>query len=265
MVELYILELRLQTKALKAQQDFYANTLGLKVTEQSDSHFAVQVGTTKLVFVQNKNLDTSQHVHDAPSQHVHDAPSQHVHDAPSQHVHDAPPKYHFAINIPENQIEAATSWLSKRCTLIHDSAGKSLFEFSNWNAHSIYFLDAAGNILELIARHELVHVSQTKFSSASFLNISEIGLATPNLPELRDWLCDKFGLETYRADRYAPGISFCPLGDANGLLILVAQTREWYPDTGVQAQVWPTEITMRGQAAAEHVAPNLPYRFKLLP
>ena len=68
--------------------------------------------------------------------------------------------------------------------VIADTDGTIVFDSQNWNAHQVYFRAPQGNILELIARHELLNASQAEFSRRSFLNISEIGLTCDDVPSL---------------------------------------------------------------------------------
>ena len=49
-------------------------------------------------------------------------------------------------------------------------------DYSHWNAHSIFFLDPAGNIVEYIARHDLNDGDASPFSWGDILYASEIGL-----------------------------------------------------------------------------------------
>lgn len=82
--------------------------------------------------------------------------------------------YHFAINVPQNQFEDAVTWLSDRVELLSDTeTGDSEIFFEDWNAHAVYCLDPAGNLLELIARHDLSNDSDRPFGSENFLEVSE--------------------------------------------------------------------------------------------
>src|SRR5919198_2082548 len=117
-----ITRLELLTVNLQAQKDFYAKILELPVRLTSSS-LEVNAGTTYLVFLQ------------APA--------------------DFDGAYHFAFNLPENQFPTAKAWISGRIPLLQDEHGKDEFESESWNSHSVYFKDAAGNVLEFIARHGL--------------------------------------------------------------------------------------------------------------
>jgi catechol 2,3-dioxygenase-like lactoylglutathione lyase family enzyme len=202
--------LELSAKDLPAQRDFYANILELPVTLDSAT-LEVKAGETNLVFTQ----------------------------APSEFIG----AYHFAFNIPENQYQAAKQWIASRIPLLQDKTGKEDFESKTWNSTSVYFLDAAGNILEFIARHTLQNASNEEFDSRQILNVSEIGLPSEGVLELANDLVTRLGLSVYQQE---PDENFTPVGDENGLLILPAKDRIWMPDSGVPAKLLPVKV--KGEA-----------------
>lgn len=202
--------LELSAKDLQAQQDFYANILELPVSLESSS-LEVEAGTTNLVFTQ----------------------------APSEFEG----AYHFAFNIPENQLAAAKKWISSRVPLLHDESGEDEFESKSWNSHSVYFLDAAGNVLEFIARHNLENPVDSEFDSKQILNVSEIGLPSEDVLDLSEKLCRLLDLSVFMQE---PNESFTPVGDHNGLFILPAKDRIWKPDSGVLAKLLPVKV--KGEA-----------------
>ena len=205
-----ILDLELSSVNLPAQRDFYANILELPVTLDSAT-LEVKAGETNLVFTQ----------------------------APSEFIG----AYHFAFNIPQNQYQAAKQWIASRIPLLQDNTGKEDFESTTWNSTSLYFLDAAGNILEFIARQTLQNASNEEFTSRQILNVSEIGLPSEDVLELAHDLVTRLGLSVYQQE---PNENFTPVGDENGLLILPAKDRIWMPDSGVPAKLLPVKV--KGEA-----------------
>src|SRR6185503_16502294 len=201
-----ISHLELSAKDLPAQRDFYANILELPVTLDSAT-LDVKAGETNLVFTQ----------------------------APSEFIG----AYHFAFNIPQNQYQAAKQWIASRIPLLQDNTGKEDFESTTWNSTSLYFLDAAGNILEFIARHTLQNASNEEFDSRQILNVSEIGLPSEDVLELANDLVTRLGFSVYQQERNE---NFTPVGDENGLLILPAKDRIWMPDSGVPAKLLPVKV-----------------------
>jgi catechol 2,3-dioxygenase-like lactoylglutathione lyase family enzyme len=218
---MHIMALKLQSRDLQAQRDFYEHRLGLACQIAGDT-LRVQIGSSELIF---------------------------------EHRPDFEGRSHFAFDIPENQFEAGTHWLEQRITIASDTNGKTRFETGEWNADNVYFYDPQGNILELIARHELENASSEPFGPDRLLNISEIGMASPNVPELIAWFANTLEIGTYLSSSE----DFAPIGDANGLAIAVSEHRIWFPDTGIPAQMLPIELTIRGDRSATHEIPNSPY------
>jgi len=198
--------LELSAKDLPAQRDFYANVLELPVNLDAAS-LHVKAGETDLVFTQ----------------------------APSEFIG----AYHFAFNIPENQYEAAKQWITSRVPLLQDKTGLEDFESTNWASTSLYFRDAAGNILEFIARHNLQNAAAEEFNASQILNVSEIGLPSEDVVALADQLCTRLGLSVFRQE---PNESFTPVGDDNGLFILPIKDRIWMPDSGLPAKLLPVKV-----------------------
>jgi hypothetical protein len=215
---MHIRALTLETANCAALEGFYAGSLGLPAL----GHCTFLIGSSRLQFLERQ---------------------------------DSSAKYHFALNIPENQMDDAIAWLEQRTTIWLEGENKKV-DFPNWNAHAVYFLDPAGNILELIARHELDNASNVPFSAQSLLCISEIGLPVPNALEFAVWAGESLGVSSYRAGSEA----FMPIGDANGLLIAVALGREWYPQTGVLAAGHYTHLELVGEPCSLRYL-DLPYEF----
>jgi catechol-2,3-dioxygenase len=220
-----ILELELLTGNLEAQKVFYKSVLGLSILDSDAQHLTVQVGSSRLKFSQQTGFSG---------------------------------QYHFAFDVPENQLEAAKKWLETRVELIADTNGDLVFGGGDWNSDAVYFRDPNGNILELIARHDLENANQTEFSSASLLNISEIGLACDNVSDVVKWLNKNLNLETYKS----VSDTFSPVGNVHGLLILVHNAREWFPSTGVFATPQPVNLVIEGSQNQTLEVPNLPYKIR---
>lgn len=201
-----ILELEISSVDLPAQRDFYADILELPVKLDS-AVLEVKVGRTLLRFTQ----------------------------APSEFKG----AYHFAFNIPENQYQAAKKWLAGRTSLLRDKTGKEDFESQSWVSTSLYFLDAAGNVLEFIARHNLQNATEGEFSSSQILNVSEIGLPSEDVIALANQLSTQLGLPIFKQE---PNETFTPVGDDEGLFILPVKDRIWMPDSGVPAKLLPVKV-----------------------
>ena len=202
-----IARLELQTIDLRVQEDFYAKVLELPV-KLSSLGLEIGVGTTDLVFSQ------------APA--------------------DFDGSYHFAFNIPENQFSATKAWISGRTPLLREENGRDEFNSESWNSDSVYFKDAAGNVLEFIARHKLKNAADEKFNSQQILNISEIGLPSEKVIGFANDLCTFLNLSVFHQELNE---TFTPVGDDHGLLILPIKNRIWTPNSGVPAKLLPVKVT----------------------
>ena len=212
-----MLELELQTNhPLKELAHFYTNLLSQLPITQTEQHLIFQIGASKLTF---KFLESGQ-----------------------------PSRYHFAINIPRNQFEAAKEWLSKHVSLISDKNGEHVFRSESWNADMMYFYDPADNILELVARHTLNNDSDVPFSAKSLLNISEIGIAAKDVPAQVADIQTQIDIEPYL---WSGSEEFAPVGNEEGLFIVVKQGRIWFPDTAIPAECLPVTavVEQNGQRA----------------
>ncbi len=153
------------------------------------------------------------------------------------------PFYHFAFNIPENKIQKAFQWQRNKTPVIHpnpDFAKDQITHFPSWNAHSIFFLDPAGNLLEYIARHDLSNGSAGGFSTKDILYISEIGLVTDNTQETGNKIIKALNISEYR--RGSSG--FWPIGDERGLILMIGKDRIFTGHTGQinKADVFKTKV-----------------------
>jgi len=201
-----ITRLELLSADLGAERDFYADVLDLPVT-LTPSALEVKAGATDLVFKQARS--------------------------------DFDGVYHFAFNIPENQFQASKEWISSRVSLLRTRNGQEEFPSESWNSDSVYFKDAAGNVLEFIARHNLKNAVDNDFGSEQILNVSEIGLPSEDVVGLANELCTKLDLSVFMQE---PNENFTPVGDDNGLFILPVKNRIWIPNSGAPAKLLPVSV-----------------------
>ena len=204
-----IIELQLETHRLDELKKFYTKTLELPLLSESKKGFSFQAGLTKIKFSRASQWEE--------------------------------PFYHFAFNIPENQIEEAKRWLSSRVQLI-EKGGQDLFYFESWNAVALYFYDPAGNIVEFIARHNLRNRSQAQFSGKSILSVSEIGYAVEDVHLFCEHIKQELNLTLWDGDEK----QFAAVGDEEGLFIVVSQDRPWFP-VDKPAESYPVLVNVGGQ------------------
>jgi catechol-2,3-dioxygenase len=109
----------------------------------------------------------------------------------------------------------------------------------------VYFRDPEENVVELIARPQ----------ARSELALAEVGLPVDDVAAAVDALDRELGLSTY--DDWDE--SFAPLGDDDGLLIVVRVGRGWFP-VGVPSGTAPVEVTVAGVRAGELELPGSRHR-----
>jgi catechol 2,3-dioxygenase-like lactoylglutathione lyase family enzyme len=189
-----ILEVNLLSNDLQRTETFYSGRLGLITINKKPSSVSFLAGRTILTF---------------------------------KHSNKLRPVYHFDFNIPKNKLNEAITWASLKFNLLRIENNDFIADFKAWNAASFYFFDNNGNILEFIARHDLNNKSDEAFSSDSIICISEIGIVTENVNELAHKLITNFNIPVF--SKQPMHENFAALGNDNGLLILSAPNRHWYP------------------------------------
>lgn len=203
-----IREVKICCNDLDRTETFYAETFELKLLRKNGSEISFSAGTSILTF--SKNLSINR------------------------------PVYHFAFNIPHNQISECLEWLKPKAEIIPVEE-QEIADFTNWNAHSIYTYDNNRNIVEWIARHDLNNESTKPFSGSSAECISEIGWVSDNVPEAAKQISSTYGVPVYA--KQPPQAKFTALGDDQGLLILSEIGRNWYP-TSIAANRFPLKVIM---------------------
>lgn len=225
-----IKKLSLQTaKPLGEMADFYRNVLEMKVLLSAEK-LIVEAGKTQITF--------------------------------TAAAKGTQPYYHFAFNIPENKIVLARNWLVERTKLSvtpqrnrEKGMPNDVMPMDFWDSHSVFFWDPAGNILELICRHNLKNGTKGEFRSDEILYASEIGFVTDgSVNSMADQIKSTFQLSQYRGG----GEYFRALGDETGLLILFS--RGGTPigaKKGQRWQIFPTDVTVRPEIKLdEKMAPH---------
>lgn len=213
--------------------DFYSNVLDLPVVSGAADQPSFQVGASGFAIATAQ--DTVADVH------------------------------HFAFNISENKIDAARDWLAERVELLATppEAGDPAHApevrwFKSWNAHALYFLDPAGNVVEFIARHDLPSAAAGPFTPADILGISEIALAADDTLALANWILDVTGFEPYKNQSE----TFRPMGDARGLFVIFQTGAQLIG--GITAQPAPMKVTVRGKRPGVHQTPGYPYVIEVI-
>lgn len=206
-----IQSIRLLTKDTEKLKSFYADLLGLPILNNSATEFTVSAGESCLTFEQAEDAGDS-------------------------------PFYHFAFDIPANQIDESIQWLGSKQISLNLLPTHAYQNYSStWDATSIYFDDPSGNVVEFIGRHSLKNDEESAFTNRSLLNISEIGLVVHDVQTTVEYLNNNLRLGRYKDSNR----SFAAVGDENGLFILSARNRVWL-GSQKQAEIFKTEVTIEG-------------------
>lgn len=225
--------LRLRTSAqLTDMKAFYCDLLGLPILCDTADAFTIAGGATRITFSRSRGVST--------------------------------PFYHIAFNIPKNKILSAREWQRQRTPLLKapekhlDPAYPGdVRYFSHWNAHAVFFLDPAGNVLEYIARHDLNYSAAGPFSSADILYASEIAFIVDDVSKAATKVKQAFALQQYRQS----SDQFCVLGDETGLLLIFRRGRDLAPgsDEARPAKVFETGAVIRGASQKTIQLQSYPY------
>jgi hypothetical protein len=177
-------------------------------------------------------------------------------------AHD--PRYHFAINVPRDAIEDAAAWVAERHELLafHGDPdveeGATVVQTSR-GASALYFLDAGGNVVELLANPYLDNDSDALFGPDAFLDIAEIGVATADPAATREAIQAVVGADVLWGGRQ--GWLLTAIGDDHGVVIVAPTGRGWIP-TGLPARPLPTTIVASGPESREITLVEGPYHIR---
>ncbi len=199
-----ILNVTLTVRDLAAAVKFYRDILEMPVDENRD-HAVVNVGSSRLSLSQGEAFDG---------------------------VH------HLAFGILPSEFEQAHAWLSARIPPLVKN-GQELFVGSGgWESRSVYFLGPDNIILEFIARNADANGESDYKENPRILSISEIGIAVADVPAAGERLSDELALPPF----FDQEETFAPLGNHDGLLILVQQDRIWFPTKSLRPARGPLSV-----------------------
>ena len=188
--------LEIESNDLEATAHFYNKILGLPITVNTEEQVSFQLPEGVLSFL----VATTTH-----------------------------PQYHIALNIPQNQVHQAVTWLASRAEVIPINEKQLVADFKNWNAEAVYFFDNNRNIVEFIGRRDLDNGSSKPFGPHSILGLSEVGIVTDDVPTTSAMLIEKYQLCYFTKQ---PALEhFAAVGDDEGLFIVVSNNRNCYPTT----------------------------------
>jgi hypothetical protein len=200
-------------------RNFWENTIGCKVVNQNFNTFSIKIGTSLLTFKPNTTTIDR-------------------------------PQYHFAILIPANQIENCLAWL-KNGGIKKDGKAIQLWrggvtnaeiiQSPLYNSSSVYFADYGGNIIELVARRNLENSEEGEFSPEMFKEINSVSMVTKEVKAAQKLITDSLGYQP--VDRTTTGYKV--MGNANGLINILVQSRIIPPTTTEQAYPYEMELVVQ--------------------
>ena len=198
---MHLREIRLAARRREEQRALYA-ALGLPATDE-DGALVVEIGDARLVLTPGE-----------------------------------PTPQHFAIRIPSAAYGDALVWLGGRVDLLIGEDGSRAFAFPDWNADSAYFADPDGNIVELIAHHDLPEPYAPPFGPSALLGICEAGMPVDDVRAFLDELERRTGARRWSGNRE----TFAAAGTKAGSLIVVQRGRVWYPTDAAAATRPPLAV-----------------------
>ena len=166
--------------------------------------------------------------------------------------------HHLAFDIPPASFAAHRAWLEAKLPLLSSADGTTEFEGPpGWNSRSIYFSGPDKMVVELIARRERPRPA-TRIPE--LIAISEVGIA------VTDPLAAAQAVEAETGSGVFGSSSpeFVPVGDHDGLLILVKDGRAWLPRFDVTAHILPLRISVTTDAGNGERAFDSAIRFNSL-
>lgn len=182
----------------------------MPLTEESEDKFQVIAGTSLLEFRAN-NVDSE-------------------------------PFYHFAFDIPSNKFRDAKTWVESKVKL-NSEDGEDVANFSHIPAHSLYFNDPAGNVVEFISRHSTAEKSEELFSQKSILSISEMSLTVEDAIKTAKKLLD-LGIKERDGDPISDSsLNFMGKSASGPFLLLTQLGRRWIFSNKISA-IHPIEIVL---------------------
>ena len=207
---MFIKELILLTKDIRKTKEFYNGLMELPVTEETGEKISFSMGDSILIFLLTEKYTS--------------------------------PFYHVAFAIPNNKLEEALNWVSKRANVLPYSDNELIADFTGWNAKAFYFHDHQQNILEFITHFDLDTHDGNTFSPASIKNICEIGIVTDDVSSTCKTITEQYNIQPFPKGPFLK--DFAVMGDANGLLIVSKTNRGWLP-TGRPSEKFPVKVVVQ--------------------
>jgi catechol 2,3-dioxygenase-like lactoylglutathione lyase family enzyme len=156
--------------------------------------------------------------------------------------------YHVALLVPGDRFDAAVRWARTRVDpLPGGGRADGIFDFDAWEARACYFLDPAGNIVELIAHRGLGENGEAgTFDPAELVGVSEVGLVGD--PHAIATGLEQLDLRLWDGEPGPRSLAF--VGERGRTLIVAPEGHGWLP-TRRPAQPFPVDVLMTGPPQGE--------------
>ncbi len=209
---MHIESITIYSAALEAIRNFYRDTLEFPILKESETYFTLQIGSTTFTFRQASLGDT--------------------------------PFYHFAFDVPSNQLEEAKNWIKDRVSLSKSSEEDEVY-FPSIDAKSIYFEDPSGNIVEWICRLSDSPSSSVSFHPSLLQKVSEMSLVVHDKLAAAEQLETVVVVSRDHQPVPAEGLTFMGEREDAVYLLLVPENRVWYFSDKLSV-VHPLSIRLQG-------------------
>lgn len=153
--------------------------------------------------------------------------------------------HHLAFDVAPEAFAQHRDWMASKGPLLIDADGQTEFEGPPvWRSRSIYFTGPDRMVLELIARRERPR-PDTQFPG--LISISEVGIAVSDVAATTRLV----GAATGATVLGTAAPQFAPVGDHDGLLILVTTGRGWLPAFDTHAEPLSLRVHLSGTSAQD--------------
>jgi catechol-2,3-dioxygenase len=147
--------------------------------------------------------------------------------------------HHIALTVPSAVLPQARARLSTLTSLrARDGVDQFHLDPPFGPADSVYADDPDGTLLELIGR-DRPHDHDDVNLARDVLAIGEVAIPVESVPEAVNRLRGERGLDTV-----IDGAEFAAVGDHDGMIILVAPDRRWFPTDDRYPNLTPLQITI---------------------
>jgi len=211
-----IREVSITARHPDAAAAFYRDVLRMPVDEQSD-RVTVTIGSSQLIITPGDQFEG---------------------------IH------HLAFGISPHDFDLAHRWLNEQIEPIIAQGSDVIDGPAGWNSQSVYFHGPEEILLEFIARQADAEIPGGTGPVPRPLSISEVGIGVPDVRAAVRELTDTLGLPTFPPQE----AQFAPVGNHDGLLILVDHERVWFPTRTHQAARGPLTARIHAPKHSRDVA-----------